>query len=181
MRDILEILENGKTILYPTDTVWGLGCDATNIKAVNKIYEIKKRAESKSLIILVDSLAMLSKYVPNIPQKVIELVTVTSKPTTIIYTNPIGFPVNMVAKDNTIAIRIPEDKFCKELIQKFGKPIVSTSANISGNPTPKSFAEIEPAILQSVDYIVSLQQEKVSQKSSTILKLEGDNIIVLRE
>ncbi len=179
--ELINELQLGKTILYPTDTVWGLGCDATNAAAVNRIYEIKKRAESKSLIILVDSVTMLSKYIPHIPAKVIELLKESCEPTTIIYTNPIGFPVNMVAKDNTIAIRIPEDKFCKELIQKFGKPIVSTSANVSGNPTPKSFAEIEPAILQSVDYIVSLHQEKISQKSSTILKLEGDNIIVLRE
>ncbi|PQJ23149.1 threonylcarbamoyl-AMP synthase [Tenacibaculum sp. SG-28] len=165
----------------PTDTVWGIGCDATNIAAVNKVYEIKKRAESKSLIILVDSLAMLSKYIPYIPKKVEVLLKESRTPTTIIYTNPIGFPENMVAKDNTIAIRIPEDEFCKNLIRKFGKPIVSTSANISGNPTPKSFTEIESAILQSVDYIVNLHREKVSEKSSTILKIDGDKIRVLRE
>ncbi|OSY89350.1 translation factor Sua5 [Tenacibaculum holothuriorum] len=174
-------LKEGNTILYPTDTVWGLGCDATNNNAVKKIYSIKDREESKSLIILVSSIEMLKEYINNIPQKALDILKESTKPTTIIYNNPIGLAPNTIAKDNTIAIRIPENEFCIQLIESFGKPIVSTSANISGEPTPKTFSEISEAILKSVDYVVNLQQDKVNEKSSTILKIEGDDIIVIRE
>lgn len=174
-------LKVGNTILYPTDTVWGLGCDATNNEAVKKIYKIKNREESKSLIILVSSIEMLKAYVNNIPQKALDILKESTKPTTIIYNNPVGLAQNTIAKDNTIAIRIPKNEFCIQLIESFGKPIVSTSANISGEPTPKTFSEISEAILKSVDYVVNLQQDKVNEKSSTILKIEGDDIIVIRE
>ena len=181
IEETLEHLVNGKTILYPTDTVWGLGCDATNNEAVKEIYKIKNREESKSLIVLVSSLEMLKKYV-KVPAQAVQILENTTKPTTIIYSNPKGIASNIVNKeDNTLAIRIVQNDFCEELIDKFGKPIVSTSANVSGNPTPKSFSEIEKAILDSVDYIVNLQQDKVSEKSSTILKIEGEEIIVIRE
>jgi L-threonylcarbamoyladenylate synthase len=172
-------LKEGKTILYPTDTVWGLGCDATNFKAVSKIYRLKNREESKSLIVLVSSINMLKKHV-FMPKKVLEFLKGTSKPTTIIYNNPKGFAKNTIANDNTIAIRIVQDDFCRKLIKRFGKPIVSTSANVSGENTPKSFSEISKPILNSVDYIVNLQQQKVSKKSSTILKITGNNFQVLR-
>jgi len=138
----ITCLSKASIILYPTDTVWGVGCDATNEVAVTTIYKVKQRDESKSLVILVDSFEMLQEYVTAIPRKVIELLEESTKPTTIIYSNPKGLAKNVIAKDNTVAIRIVQDKFCQKLIQKFGKPIVSTSANISGKPTPQSFKEI---------------------------------------
>jgi L-threonylcarbamoyladenylate synthase len=174
-----EYLKQGKTILYPTDTVWGLGCDATNFEAVSNIYQLKNRVETKSLIVLVSSIHMLKKYV-SIPKKVIEILRKQSNPTTIIYQNPKGFAKNTIAKDNSIAIRIVQDDFCRKLIKRFGKPIVSTSANVSGEATPKSFQEISQPILEGVDYIVNLHQNKTSSKSSTILKMLGDEIQVLR-
>lgn len=177
----LKVLENQQILLYPTDTVWGIGCDATNEKTVAEIFKIKQRSESKSLIILVDGITMLKKYIPKISQNILTLLTNTTNPTTIIYSNPVGLAKNVVAKDNTVAIRIVQSEFCNQLISSFGKPIVSTSANISGNPTPKSFKEIGQPILDSVDYIVNLQREEVNEKSSTILKVaENGELIVLR-
>ncbi len=181
VRKALEVLNDQKTLLYPTDTVWGIGCDATRQETVIKIFTIKKRVESKSLVILVDCIEMLKKYVPVVSKNVENILKKTTNPTTIIYNNPIGLAKNLVGDDNTVAIRIIQNKFCKELIEKFGKPIVSTSANISGNATPKCFEEIEASILDSVDYIVNLQQEEVNEKSSTILKIDDQGeIIVLR-
>jgi L-threonylcarbamoyladenylate synthase len=181
-KEIVQFLREGKTILYPTDTVWGIGCDATNAKSVQKIYQIKSREESKSLIILVDSFEMLQTYVPEVSAKIRQIIDETKKPTTLIYNNPRGLAPNTIASDNTIAIRIPKDDFCMEVIKKFGKPIVSTSANISGEPTPKCYSEISPAILDTVDYIVNLRQDEIASKSSTILRVnERDEIEVLRE
>lgn len=176
----LEALNAGKVLLYPTDTVWGLGCDATDADAVKKIYKLKEREESKSLIVLVNSLEMLKKYVSDIPQKALDIIENAEKPTTIIYSNPIGFAPNTIASDNTIAIRLVRHEFCEQLITAFGKPIVSTSANISGDPTPTSFSEISKPILTGVDYIVNLQQDLVATKSSTILKIDNDDLIVIR-
>ena len=172
-------LLKGNIILYPTDTVWGLGCDAQNYKAVSKIFKLKNREESKSLIVLVSSLHMLKKYV-SVSKKALEILKSTKKPTTIIYNNPKGFAKNIIASDNTVAIRIVQDKFCRKLIKRFGKPIVSTSANVSGEATPKSFKEISIPILEGVDYIVDLHKNKRNTKSSTILKVDGNNIQVLR-
>ena len=178
----LKILQNNQVLLYPTDTVWGIGCDATCEEAVNTIFKIKQRSESKSLIILVDSLEMLKRYISKIPISVIKVLATSTKPTTIIYNNPVGLAKNVVASDNTVAIRIPQNEFCKQLITAFGKPIVSTSANVSGDKTPKSFKEISQAILDSVDYVVNLQREEENDKSSTILKIaENGEIIVLRK
>lgn len=174
-----QYLEKGKTILYPTDTVWGLGCDATNSHAISRIYQLKNRAESKRLIVLVSSINMLKKHV-TVSKKVLEILKKSDKPTTIIYKNPKGFAKNTIATDNTIAIRIVKDEFCRKLIKRFGKPIISTSANVSGEFTPKSFKEISRPILEGVDYIVNLHQNKVNTKSSTILKVEGNNVLVLR-
>ena len=174
-----EFLKKGKTILYPTDTVWGLGCDATNFEAVSEIYKLKNRAESKSLIVLVSSINMLKKHVI-VPEKALEILKKATNPTTIIYNNPKGFAKNTIANDNSIAIRIVEDEFCQKLIKRFGQPIVSTSANVSGDFTPKSFKEISKPILDGVDYIVNLHQNKVNTKSSTILKIVGEDIQVLR-
>lgn len=177
----ITVLRGGKTLLYPTDTIWGIGCDATSEEAVAKVFEIKRRSEIKSLVILVDGFEMLQKYIPKVPIAVLALLSKTTNPTTIIYDNPVGLAKNVVAADNTVAIRIVQNEFCKQLIHQFGKPIVSTSANISGNPTPKSFNEIEKSILASVDYVVNLQRDKVNEKSSTILKVsENGEITVLR-
>ena len=181
IKNSLEILQQSKILLYPTDTVWGIGCDATSEEAVAKVFEIKQRSESKSLVILVDSIEMLKKFIPNVSKSVLDLLEKTSNPTTIIYENPIGLAKNVVAADNTVAIRIVQQEFCKQLIHQFGKPIVSTSANISGHSTPKSFKEIEKPILDSVDYVVNLRREEVNEKSSTILKVdEKGAITVLR-
>jgi L-threonylcarbamoyladenylate synthase len=177
---ILEAVENlkkSKIILYPTDTVWGTGCDATNIKAVEKIYKIKKRSESKSLIILVDGWEMLQKYVDVIPAKVSCILKGSSKPTTVIYNSPNGLARNVIAQDNTVAIRIVNEGFSHELIREFGKPIVSTSANISGKPSPKNFNEINPTLLDSVDYIVNLPLENNKGITSQIVKVYSDGKI----
>ncbi|PHR70575.1 MAG: threonylcarbamoyl-AMP synthase [Lutibacter sp.] len=171
--DTVMALIKKKIILYPTDTVWGLGCDATNEQVVKKIYKIKGRTESKSLIVLVSSIHMLKKYV-SVSKNILRFLETTVKPTTVIYQNPKGLASNVIASDNTVAIRIVQDEFCRKLIKRFGKPIVSTSANISNSPTPKSFQEIEPSILQRVDYIVNLHQNKTCNKPSSIIKIEKD-------
>ncbi len=176
----IEALLNSQVILYPTDTVWGLGCDATNIDAVAKIFKLKNRVESKSLVVLVSSMEMLRTYVGAVPQKAIDIISTTKKPTTIIYSNPKGLAANVIAIDNTIAIRIPTHNYCLDLINKLGKPIISTSANISGESTPKSFSEISLPILEGVDYVVNLEQDIITDKSSTILKLVGNDIEVIR-
>ena len=178
---LCSLLSEGKIILYPTDTVWGIGCDATNSEAVKKIYTIKNREESKSLIILVDSFEMLAKYLKSVPKEAMEYLNNTTKPTTIIYSDPINLAQNTIASDNTIAIRIVQDEFCRKLIKKFGKPIVSTSANVSCFPTPKSFSEISAAIVNNVDYIVNLNQYKIAEKSSTIVKIDNGTINIIRE
>jgi L-threonylcarbamoyladenylate synthase len=175
----IHILNEGGTIAYPTDTVWGLGCDATKAESVDKIFELKQRNESKSLIILVSDIDMLQEYIPEIPENVVKLLKSTEKPTSIIYLNPIGLAKNVIASDNSVAIRIPQNNFCLQLIKDFGKPIVSTSANISGEPTPKSFSEISTTILESVDYVVNLQREERNEKSSTILKVEENGEITV--
>ena len=141
LNNCIEILEKGGLILYPTDTVWGIGCDATNEKAVQEVYRIKQREDNKALICLVANDAMLEKHVEHIPDLAYDLMDLSTKPTTIIYDAPKGIAKNLIADDNTLAIRVASDKFCRYLINKFKKPIVSTSANISGHVTPKSCAE----------------------------------------
>lgn len=168
-------------ILYPTDTVWGLGCDATSEEAVAKIYEIKKREETKSLVVLVSSIEMLECYVKTIPTKALELIMNSKNPTTIVYDEPIGIAKNAIANNNTIAIRIASDLFCQNMINDFGKPIISTSANISGEPTPGKFSKINPQIKEDADYIVSKFKDVANTKSSTIIKVTNQNeVTVLR-
>lgn len=177
IQNTFEQLQSGNTILYPTDTVWGLGCDATNTEAVAKIYALKNREESKALICLVSDIRMLERYIEKIPEVAYDLLEATDRPTTIIYDNPIGIAKNLVPDDNTLAIRIPDDEFCQKLIRKFKRPIVSTSANISGQPTPKSYKEISTKILKGVDYVVNLQNEKKVSKPSTIIQLRTNGEI----
>lgn len=173
----INVLENGGLILYPTDTVWGIGCDATNEEAVQKVFELKQRGDSKALICLVGNDAMLEKHVTEVPEIAYDIMDVSSKPTTIIYDNPKGIAKNLIADDQTIAIRVASDKFCQYLINKFKKPIVSTSANISGNPTPKQFSNIEEGILKGVGYIVNLHRDKLMSTPSAIIKLGNDSTV----
>lgn len=174
------ILSQGQVLLYPTDTVWGIGCDATNETAVQKVFQIKNRPSSKSLILLVDGMEMLQNYVST-SNKIIELLKTSNKPTTVIYSNPKGIAPSCIADDNTVAIRIVQDEFCQQLIKSFGKPIVSTSANVSGQPTPQSFQEISKAILECVDYVVNLPDHKGSETPSKIIKvLASGEIEVVR-
>ncbi|MDN3725010.1 L-threonylcarbamoyladenylate synthase [Aequorivita sp. SDUM287046] len=176
------VLKRGGTILYPTDTVWGIGCDATNPEAVDKVYNLKKRSDTKSMICLVSDFKMLNEYVENVPEVAYDILKYAKKPTTIIYDDPIRVAENIIAEDNSLAIRVTKDEFCKKLLQKFRRPLVSTSANISGEQTPKSFTEIDPLILEGVDYIVNLQRDKKSGKPSSIIKLKNDGSVkVIRQ
>ena len=178
----IEILKAGKLILYPTDTVWGIGCDATNEEAVKQVYSLKNRDDSKALVCLVAHQAMLERYVKEVPDVAYDIMDFATKPTTIVFDEPIGVAKNLVADDNTLAIRVASDMFCQRMIQKFGKPIVSTSANISGEPTPKDFQSISPKILKGVDYVVNLPLENQKAPPSSIIKLSNDGQVkVIRE
>ncbi|WMI65625.1 L-threonylcarbamoyladenylate synthase [Aestuariibaculum sp. YM273] len=173
----LEVLKNGGLILYPTDTVWGIGCDATNPEAVKKVYELKKREDSKALICLVADDRMLKKYVKQVPLVALNIIEVTDKPTTIIYDDARNLADNLIADDQTIAIRIPDDEFCYQLTRRLNGAIVSTSANISGEPTPKSYKEISQEVLKGVDYVVNLHHEKKCDKPSSIIKLSNNGVV----
>ena len=177
VKDTVRRLKQGKSILYPTDTVWGVGCDATNHEAVKAIFLLKKRMETKSLICLVSDYNMLNYYVEELPSTAYDILKYSNKPTTIIYDKPIRVSENLIASDNTLAIRIVENGFAHDVIKKLGRPIVSTSANLSGESTPKSFKEITKDILNGVDYVVNLQNEKSSQKPSAIIRLGIDGTV----
>lgn len=197
--ETLDVLKKGGVILYPTDTVWGLGCDATNPEAVAKIYEIKHRSDSKALVLLASDMDMICRFVKEIPDIAVQLVEVNDRPMTIIYPGAIHgkapaegrkaeanwhfLAYNAVAEDDTVGIRIPDMDFCKNLIYKLGRPIVSTSANISGEPSPHKFADIPEEIKSAVDYIVEPKLEKgATGQASQILKvgLDGE-ILIIRE
>ena len=168
----LKVLKEGGVIIYPTDTIWGIGCDATNEKAVDRVFQIKRRSESKSLIVLVNNWDMLKQYVKQVSDKVSCILSGSSKPTTVIYNYPQGLADNLIAADNTVAIRIVNDEFCKEVIKKLNKPIVSTSANYSNVKAPKSFYDIEESLLEKADYIVNLHLENTKGVSSQIVKVD---------
>lgn len=174
----LAVLREGGIILYPTDTIWGIGCDATNEAAIEKIYQLKQRSESKSLIVLVDDDARLQRYVKEVPPLAWDLMEYSEKPITIIYPTAINLPAGVVADDGSIAIRIVKDEFCKQLIRQLKKPLISTSANISNQPSPASFSDISALVLQGVDYVVNLRQQENKQvQPSTIVRLELDGKI----
>lgn len=173
----ITVLENGGVILYPTDTVWGIGCDATNEDAVNKIYQLKKRANTKTMICLVANDFMLEKHVQKVPEVAFDIIDIADKPTTIVYDNPKNIAKNLIAEDKSLAIRVATDKFCQYLISKFKKPIVSTSANLAGEPTAKSFKEISSDILKGVDYAVNLQRNIQKVTPSSIIKLSNDGTV----
>ncbi len=168
----VEVLKQGGVILYPTDTVWGIGCDATNEQAVDKVYKLKKREDSKSMIILLDNEAKLLSYIREVPQLAWDLIDYAETPLTIIYPDAKNLAQNVIGGDKTIGIRITRDEFCRKLIEKYRKPIVSTSANITGNAAPAAFSMIEKEILEGIDYIVNLRQNEITVASpSTIIKL----------
>ena len=187
--DAVEVLRNGGTILYPTDTVWGLGCDATNPDAVSEIYRIKRRSDSKALVLLASDMDMVARYVREIPEIAVQLVEVNDRPMTIIYPGAIaaeaGAPAdrhmlarNTVAEDGSVGIRIPHMEFCVKLVRRLGRPLVSTSANISGEPAPGNFSEIADAVRKSVDYIVDSSLESgATGQSSSIIKVGLDSTI----
>ena len=174
INNALAVMKRGGIILYPTDTVWGIGCDATNADAIDKIYGLKKRSETKAMICLVSDFKMLNQYVEDVPEVAYDILKYAAQPTTIIYDKPIRVAENLVSEDNTLGIRVTKDEFCQKLIRKMKRPLVSTSANISGEPTPESFHEISPEILKGVDYVVNLQQSKKTAKPSAIIKLSND-------
>ncbi|NDV67520.1 L-threonylcarbamoyladenylate synthase [Dysgonomonas sp. 25] len=178
-----NILVSGGIILYPTDTIWGIGCDATNEKAINQIYELKKRVDSKALITLLDSPAKLNYYLHEVPDIAWDLIELADKPLTIIYDDARNVASNLIAEDGSLAIRITQETFSKTLCQRFRKPIVSTSANISGQPSPTNFADISEEIKNGVDYIVNFRQdEKTNPKPSSIIKLgKSGQIRIIRE
>ena len=187
--ETLSVLKKGGVILYPTDTVWGLGCDATDPEAVAKIYRIKNRSDSKSLVLLASDMDMIARFVREVPEMAVQLVEVNDKPMTIIYPGAMaaaeGEPAdrhllahNVVAEDGSVGIRIPMMDFCVELVRRLGRPIVSTSANISGEPTPKNFSEVSDPIRKAVDYTVDPALESgATGQSSSIIKLGVDSTI----
>ncbi|GAA5220335.1 L-threonylcarbamoyladenylate synthase [Membranihabitans marinus] len=183
--NVVEQLNSGRVILYPTDTIWGLGCDPSDQNAVDKIFAIKKRKHNQPLIILVDDIAMLKTIVPNIHPKLENILFYNTRPLTIIFDHPeINYANGITAENGSIAIRIVQDNFCKDVIKTFGKPIVSTSANISQQPFPQKFEDISPEILQSVDYIVDYKPENngdILPSSIAKFSISQKELIFLRE
>jgi L-threonylcarbamoyladenylate synthase len=180
--NLLKILNDGGIILYPTDTIWGIGCDATNANAIKNIYALKNREETKSMIILVADENMIRQFVSNPSEKMLSYILSAEKPTTAIFKTAKHLPSELVNEDGSIAIRIPKDDFCLQLIKQFGKPLVSTSANISGEKFPQNFDEVSAEIKNGVDYIVQHRQNDYSKNTpSSIIKLsDKDEIVIIR-
>lgn len=183
IKQAIEVMRNGGVILYPTDTIWGIGCDATNAEAVKRVYDIKKRADSKAMLVLVDSSAKVDFYVKDVPPVAWDLIELTTKPLTIIYDGARNLAPNLLAEDGSVGIRVTDETFSKQLCFRFRKAIVSTSANLSGEPSPANFSEISEEVKQAVDYIVTFRQDDMSRpKPSSIIKLgAGGTVKVIRE
>ena len=183
LTNCLDALKRGGVIIYPTDTVWGIGCDATNRKAVKRIYEIKRRADSKALITLVDSVAALERVVDEVPEVGYQLVEVAVDPLTVVYDRGIGVAPELLAEDGSIGVRITSEEFSRELCRRFRRPIVSTSVNVSGEPSPKSFDEITPELLSAADYVCESGRDKPwASKPSTVIKLSAGGVVeILRK
>lgn len=178
LKEAVRVMKEGGIILYPTDTVWGIGCDARNADAVRKIYELKRRADSKSMLVLVSSEGMLQRSVSHVPDIAWQLIDVAVNPMTIIYDHPIGIADNLKAEDGSLGIRITSEKFSRTLCERLKGPVVSTSANVSGKPTPMTFAEISSEIKNGVDYVCrSRQKEKASARPSNIIKVTQENVV----
>ncbi len=171
----VNLLKHGKILLYPTDTIWGIGCDATNSKAIARIFKLKNREEQKSLIILLDSVDKLTQYVDNVPSIAYDLIENAASPITIVFNNAKKLPKKLIAPDGSIAIRIVKGDYCVEVIKKLGHPLVSTSANISGEPSPQTFQQISEIIKEKVDYVVDIYRSRIrSIRPSTLIKLEDN-------
>ncbi len=183
IKKAIEVLQRGGLILYPTDTIWGIGCDATNVEAVKKVYALKQREDSKSMLILLDRDAKLNSYVDEVPEMAWDLIDLSTKPITIIYPNAKNLATNLLAEDKSIGIRVTTEEFSKQLCMRFKKPIVSTSANISGESSPNFFGEISETVKSGVDYIVNYKQkEKNNPAPSSIIKLDVDGKVkIIRE
>lgn len=178
----LAILKRGGLILFPTDTVWGIGCDATNAEAVERVYALKKRAKDQAMICLVSDYKMLNIYVEEIPEVAYDILKHAGKPTTLILDDPIRVAENIIAPDNSLGFRVCREPFCNFLVKKFKKPVVATSANVSGEPTPMRFSEISQVIIDGVDHIVDLDKKIKSKKPSAIIKLAKDGkVTIIRE
>ena len=184
IKNAVEVLRKGGVILYPTDTVWGIGCDATNREAVKRVYEIKERQDSKALICLVDSDARLQRYVRHVPEVAWQLIDSLqdsdAKPTTLILDGAINLAENLIAEDGSVALRITQEAFSKELCYKFQKALVSTSANISGQPAAQNYQDIDPVLLERVDYVCwTRRQEHKPHKPSSIIRLREDGEVTI--
>lgn len=179
VHNAFEIIQKGGIILYPTDTVWGIGCDATNPEAIAKIYALKRREETKSMIVLMNGDRMLYNVFKEIPEVAWQILDLSEKPTTLILDNPRNVAKNIIAEDQTLGVRLVTEPFCYKLMERMKKPLVSTSANISGAPTPLSFKEISPEIVNGVDYVVNLHRDKVGGKPSAIIKLTADSRVTI--
>ena len=175
IKKAVEVLKKGGVILYPTDTVWGIGCDATNAEAVKRVYQLKQRDDSIALIVLIDSADHLDHYVVDVPMIARELIDVAVKPLTIIYEGAYNLAPNVLGNEDSVGIRIPNDEFCHRLCERFGKPIVSTSANVSNQPTPKTFADIDETIVKGVDYATEYRRgDMTPHQPSNIILLGRD-------
>ena len=183
LKKTCEVLRKGGVILYPTDTIWGIGCDATNPEAVKRIYDIKQRADSKSMLVLVDSVEAVEYYVEELPEIAFDLIELSEKPMTIIYSDACRVAPNLIAPDGTLGIRVTREEFSRQLCRRLRKPLVSTSANISGQPSPGNFSEISEEILRLVDYVVDYRRkEKTKTQPSSIIRLgKGGLIQVIRK
>ena len=175
VHNAFDVIQKGGIILYPTDTVWGIGCDASNEEAVKKIYELKQRMETKSMIVLLNGDKMMYYVFKEVPETAWQILDLSEKPTTLILDNPRNVAKNIIAEDNTLGVRVVKEPFCYKLMERMKRPLVSTSANISGMPTPKSFEEVAREMIKGVDYVVNLHREKICDKPSTIIKLSLDN------
>ena len=182
IKKAVEVIRQGGVILYPTDTIWGIGCDATNPEAVARVYQIKQRDDSKALICLVDSEARLQRYVRNVPDVAWDVMELATKPTTVILDNAVNLAPNLIAEDGSIAMRITREAFSRELCYRFQKPIVSTSANISGEPAAQNYRDIAPELLEAVDYVCwTRRQEHLPHQPSSIIKIsENGEVKILR-
>lgn len=183
IKKALEVLQNGGVIIYPTDTIWGIGCDATNADAVKRIYEIKQREDSKSMLVLLNNAGRIQSYVDDVPEVALDLVELAVKPTTIIYDKAKNLAENLIAADGSIGIRVTNEDFSSALLQRFKKPIVSTSANISGESSPQKFDEISEELLEKVDYVVSYRQGEIATPTpSSIIKIGTGGVVqIIRE
>ncbi|MDX1653282.1 MAG: L-threonylcarbamoyladenylate synthase [Brumimicrobium sp.] len=177
VREITDALKRGNTILYPSDTLWALGCDATNEKAVERIFSIKERPENKPFIVLVNSVMMLERYVPEFPEVCYDLIDNSEKPLTIIFDNPDGLPDLIKGEDGSLGIRITKDPLCSQIIRGLNKPLLSTSANKHGKPFPKSFEEIDPVVIERTDFVLNPPGHRLLNVPSSIIKIGTDSSV----